>query len=105
MAQESIRLKAQLNDNFIEVKAVIRHPMETGMRKDKNSKQLIPANFITEVSCEHNDQIVFVANWGAAVSTNPFLSFRIKEGRGGDRIKISWIDNQGDSDAAETTVA
>jgi sulfur-oxidizing protein SoxZ len=92
MVQQSIRVKAKRKNDLIEVKSMIQHRMTS-------------THFITEVRCEQNDNLVFVANWSNTVSQNPYLSFRIKEGRGGDRIKISWQDNQGDSDSAETTVA
>jgi len=45
-----------------------------------------------------------VAQWGVAVSKNPYLSFKFKGAAAGDTVKVSWVDNKGDSDSAETTV-
>ena len=64
----------------------------------------IPAHFIKEVKCEHNDKLVFTANWGVAVSKNPYLSFKFTGGAKGDSIKVSWVDNKGDTDSRSTKV-
>ena len=44
------------------------------------------------------------ANWGGAISKNPYLSFKFKGGASGDKIKISWLDNMGKSDTAEAAI-
>ena len=49
-----IKIRAQKKGDITEVKALMRHPMETGMRKDQ-AGDLIPAHFITEVSVFHSD--------------------------------------------------
>jgi sulfur-oxidizing protein SoxZ len=43
--------------------------------------------------------------WGAAVSKNPYLSFKFVGAKAGDTIKLSWVDNKGESDSAETQVS
>ena len=98
-----MRIRAQLKDDYCEVKALMRHPMETGMRKDQ-SGAAIPANFIEDVQVLHNDVVVVQAYWGAAVSANPFLGVRFKGGAQGDVVKVVWRDNQGDSGSGETTI-
>jgi sulfur-oxidizing protein SoxZ len=104
MASKSIRIRAQLKGDTTEVKALISHEMETGLRKDKKTGEKIPAQFIQEVLCEHNGKNVLVANWGVAVSKNPYLSFRFKGGAKNDSIKVSWTDNTGASDSAEDQI-
>ncbi|MDH3949328.1 MAG: thiosulfate oxidation carrier complex protein SoxZ, partial [Gammaproteobacteria bacterium] len=81
-----------------------KHPMETGLRKDKKTGKVIPAHFIQEVSCKHNGKDVLVAEWGPAVSKNPYLSFSFKGGKAGDAVSISWVDNTGGKDAAEAKI-
>jgi sulfur-oxidizing protein SoxZ len=44
------------------------------------------------------------AEWGVAISKNPYLSFRFKGGKVGDTVKLSWADNTGESDSAEATI-
>ena len=104
MASKSIRIRANIKGDVTEVKALMSHPMETGLRKDKKTGEKIPAHFIKEVTAEHKGKSVMVAQWGVAVSKNPYLSFKFKGAAAGDSVKVSWVDNTGDSDSAETTV-
>ena len=98
---KSIKLRAKAKDGVATVKCLISHPMETGLRKDKKSGKMIPAEFIQEVTCEHGGTTVLNAEWGSAISKNPFLSFKFSGAKSGDSIKISWVDNKGASDSLE----
>jgi len=100
----SIRIRAQASGATTTVKALITHPMETGMRKDKKTGDKIPAHYITEVKCEHGGKTVVNAQWGPAVSKNPYLSFAFSGAKAGDSVKLSWVDNKGQSDSAEAKV-
>jgi sulfur-oxidizing protein SoxZ len=93
-----------MKGDVTEVKALMSHPMETGLRKDKKTGKKIPAHFIKEVKCEHNGNSVLVADWGVAVSKNPYLSFKFKGGSAGDAVKISWTDNKGESASADAKI-
>ena len=97
MAENSIRAKAKLVDDIIQVKILIQHEMTSG--RQNNSAQ-----FIQEVNCEHNDSIVFKANWGPAIAKNPYLSFQFEGGNLGDSITVTWSDNLGDSDSLTVTI-
>ncbi len=99
----SIKLRTKVKGDLVEVKALIKHPMETGLRKDKKTKEKIPAHFIQEVIVEANGKQVLGADWNTSVSKNPYLSFSYK-GKSGDKVKLSWSDNTGKSDSAEATV-
>jgi sulfur-oxidizing protein SoxZ len=101
----SIKVRAKSEGGVTTVKALVKHPMETGLRKDKKTGKLIPAHFIQEVTCEHNGNAVMTALWGPAVSKNPYLSFKFKGANAGDTLKISWVDNKGEKDSAETQVS
>lgn len=105
MASNTIKIRAKAAGNSTEVKALVQHVMETGLRKDAKTGEKIPAHYIQEVVCEHNGSVVCTANWGVAISKNPYLSFKIGGAKAGDKIKVSWKDNKGDSDSAETNVA
>ncbi len=100
----SIKLKAKADGDTVEVKALIEHPMDTGQAKDKKTGELIPAHYITEVAVTANDKAVMTANWGTAISKNPYLSFSYT-GKAGDKLKLSWKDNKGESDSAEADAA
>jgi len=101
MAKKTIKIRAKSKDDIVTVKALMTHPMETGARKDK-SGALIPAHFIQEVTCEHNGKVVMTAMWGPAISKNPYLSFKFRGANKGDTLKLSWVDNKGESDSTET---
>ncbi len=101
----SIKIRAKMSGDITTVKALIKHPMDTGLVKDKKTGKAIPAHFIQEVTCEHGGNKVLTALWGGAISKNPYLSFKFAGAKAGDTIKLSWVDNKGESDSAETQVS
>ena len=100
----SIKMRAKASDGVTTIKALISHVMETGTRKDKKTGKKIPAHFIQEVVCEHKGNKVMVANWGPAISKNPYLSFKFKGGNSGEKIKLTWVDNKGEGDSLEAAI-
>ncbi len=100
----SIRIKAKEKNGITEVKALIKHPMENGVRKDLETGALVPAHFIKEIECTHGDKVVMSAIWSGAVSKNPYWSFKIKGAAKGDTLKIIWKDNQGGTDSKEAKI-
>ena len=104
MATKNIRIRAKMKGDVTEIKALMSHPMETGLRKNKKTGKKIPAHFIKEVVCEHKGNKVMVAAWGVAVSKNPYLSFKFKGAAAGETIKISWTDNKGESATADAKI-
>jgi sulfur-oxidizing protein SoxZ len=100
----SIKLRAKASKGIVTVKALINHPMETGLRKDQKTGKLIPAHHIQELTAKSGDKTVLDAVWGGAISTNPYLSF-MYSGAKGDSLTISWVDNQGNSDSETASVA
>ena|ERR1043165_7552703 len=97
----TIRVRATANGDNTEVQALMQHPMDSGLVKDAQGN-LIPPRFIQELTFEHDGKAVFVANWGPAVSKDPYVKFAFNGGKKGDELKISWIDNKG---ATDTTTA
>lgn len=91
-----IKIRAKEKGGVVQVKALMSHPMETGLRKDKKGK-LIPANYIQEVTCTYAGNVVMTANWGPAVSKDPYMSFKFKGAAKGDTITLAWTDNSGGS--------
>ncbi|MBF0448010.1 MAG: thiosulfate oxidation carrier complex protein SoxZ [Magnetococcales bacterium] len=85
--------KVKIGD-VIEVKALIRHPMETGLRKDKKTGQKVPAHFIDTVSATFNGETVLHSTWGAAISQDPMIGFHLKVDGSGPLV-ITWKDNKG----------
>ena len=104
MAEKTIRISAKLKDGVTEVKALLKHPMESGLRTDSKTGEKVPAHFIKEVKCEHNGTEVMSALWSGSISKNPYLAFRFKGGAKDDAVKFSWKDNKDDSDSTETKI-
>jgi sulfur-oxidizing protein SoxZ len=104
MAKKSIRLRASDKGGVATVKALITHPMETGLRKDKKTGKKVPAHFIQTVTGKHNGNEVIVAEWSGAVSKNPYLSFQFAGAKAGDSVELTWSDNKGDTDTETTKV-
>ena len=100
----SIRMRARLKDGEVTVKALIKHPMETGRRKDPESGEIVPAHFIREVHAEHNGRQVFRGYWGTGVSANPFVSFAFTGGSKGESVVLTWVDNKNQSDSVEAKI-
>ena len=99
----TIRVRAASGGGTTEVQALIKHPMDSGFIKDPNG-EVIPPHFIEQLTFEHDGRVVFVANWGAAVSKDPYIKFSFKGGREGDALKISWVDNTGLSDTTTAKI-
>ena len=58
-----------------------------------------------DIRAQLNGQTVLNAYWGPSVAKNPFLMFKIKGAKAGDKVTISWIDNHGDKRSDEAVVA
>ena len=101
---EPTRIRAQAGADKATVRMLMTHEMESGQRKDASGK-VVPAWFIREVSVQLNGKPVMTAQWGPAVSKNPFLQFTIKGAKAGDKLTVSWVDNRGDRRSDEATIA
>jgi sulfur-oxidizing protein SoxZ len=100
----TIKIRAKESGGITTVKTLMSHPMETGLRKNSKTGKMIPAHHITEVTAEHNGNVVMTANWGGGISKNPYMSFKFRGAAAGDTIKISWVDNMGEGDSAEAPI-
>ncbi len=101
---DPMRIRAKAEGDKTTVRVLMSHEMESGQRKD-SAGQLIPAWHINNVSASHNGKVVMTAEWGPAVSKNPFLQFNIKGAKAGDKVAVTWKDNKGDSRTDEATVS
>ena len=100
-----IKIRAKLKDGETEVKCLMSHPMETGLRKDSKTGELVPAHFIQEVVCKSKDQVVMTANWSGGVSKNPYLAFKFTGAAAGDPVEVTWTDNKGETQTATETIS
>lgn len=97
------KIRASVKDGETEVKILMQHEMETGRRKDE-AGNIVPAWYITEVKVRHNDKVALECQFGTAVSKNPYLVFRFKGGKHGEKVSVYWIDNKGDNRLDEVEI-
>jgi len=97
-------MRATSQGGVTEIRVLMAHPMETGQRKGADGK-LVPMHFIQNVTVKMNGKTVVDGQISQAVSRNPVFSFRVKGGGKGDKVEVSWVDNKGESNKTETTVA
>jgi len=95
---KSINIRAYEKDGTVTVKSIIRHPMESGHRKNKKTGKKYSAHFIQEVVVQSANKTVMEAYWGGAISRNPYFSFRFK-GKSGNDLMLFWTDNTGHSES------
>ena len=103
VAVNSMKIRAKLTGDMTEIKLIISHPMETG-RKKNDFDQIIPAHFIQLVSITLNDIPVLEAQWGTGIAKNPYLTFRIKGAKVGDKVNVTWLDSLGQSGTQDALV-
>ncbi|MFA7240992.1 MAG: thiosulfate oxidation carrier complex protein SoxZ [Sulfuricellaceae bacterium] len=101
---DPMKMRVTLKDDTANIKVLMNHEMETGLRKDAKSGQLVPAHYIQLVTATLNGKPVMEAQWGTAVSKNPFLEFRVKGAKAGDKVAVNWVDNTGDKNSIEETI-
>jgi len=102
---EAMKMRATMEGDVADVKVLIKHPMDTGLMKDKKTEKLIPAFFINQVVATLNGKTVLEAQWGVGIAENPFLGFRIKGAKSGDKIGVNAVDNLGTKYDGEVVVA
>ncbi len=101
---EPMKLHTSLSGDTAEVKCLMNHPMESGLRKDAKTGQVVPAHHITVVAATLNGKPVLEAQMGGGISKNPYLAFKVKGAARGDKLEVNWTDNTGDKSTASATV-
>ncbi len=101
---EPMKIRASMSGDVAEVKCLMNHPMDTGFVKSSKTGQLIPAHHITNVVATVGGKTVLDAQWGGGISKNPYLAFKVKGAKAGDKVTIAWEDNTGDKNSAEATI-
>jgi sulfur-oxidizing protein SoxZ len=100
---DPMRIRVTEKDGLVTVRVLMSHEMETGLRKD-TSGNVVPAHFIRNVTATCQGRTVLSAQWGTAVSKNPFLEFSFKGGKKGDKVVITWEDSKGDKRSDEAII-
>ena len=94
MADASIRVPPKVAPGEVfPVRAVVRHPMESGFRHDNVGKR-IPRHVIEEFVCEYGGREVFRVQMGSGITTNPYFLFYVRGVDSGD-MNFTWTDDRG----------
>jgi len=88
-----------------EIKVLMTHPSENGLRKDAKTGQLVPAHFVKNVVVTVNGKTVLDGQWGGGVSKDPYLGFKVKGLKAGDKVAVSAEDNKGDKGSGDAVVS
>ncbi|WP_127470270.1 thiosulfate oxidation carrier complex protein SoxZ [Thiomicrorhabdus aquaedulcis] len=91
-----IRMRGKAENGVAEVKALIKHPMESGLRMNQKTGTPYPALYINMVSIKVNGVEAITSQWSGAVSTNPYMAVKVKA-NAGDEVVVSMTDNAGDT--------
>ena len=78
---------------IFEIKALITHQMETGLRRDGNGK-LMPRRIVNAFSCRYNGEVVFSVDLHEAVAANPYLEFCARAKDSGT-LEFAWHEDGG----------
>jgi len=94
----SVKIRARVpkkvkKGQTVEIKTLISHKMETGLRKDSKGKT-IPRDIVNKFVATYNGKQVFASDWYAAISANPFLAFYLRPMESGT-LEMSWTDDGG----------
>ncbi len=80
--------------DVVKVDFIAIHPMETGMRKDKKTGKILPAEYINNVEFQYNGKTITKMVVWESVSTNPYFSVNMKVTEPGE-VKVIYTDNTG----------
>jgi sulfur-oxidizing protein SoxZ len=100
---DPMRIRATAQPDGVDVRVLMSHEMETGQRRDGQGR-LVPAHYISNVTVQHAGRTVLTAEWGPAVSKNPYLQFKFQGGKKGDEIIVTWLDNKGETRTDKATI-
>ena len=95
--------KTASKGEVIEIKTLINHVMETGLRKDAKTGEKIPRQIINKFTAEFNGTKFFETDIDPAVSANPYLQFHAKVMESGT-FKFTWVDDNGSTYTSENEI-
>jgi len=88
--------------DIIQIKTLVSHPMETGLRKDESGKA-IPRQIINAFACTFNGKPLFRAQLEPAIAANPYIEFTAKVEESGT-FTFTWTDDNGAVTTAEAAI-
>jgi sulfur-oxidizing protein SoxZ len=101
---DPMKIRATMKGDVAEIKVMMSHPMENGMRKDSGGAT-IAAHFIQQISVDVGGKTVIQGQTSTSVSRNPVFGFKVKGAKAGDKVVVKWKDNKGESRSDEAAIA
>lgn len=84
---------AAVKGEVFQVKTLIGHQMETGLRHDDKGN-VIPRKIINKFVCRYNDAEVFSVDLHEAIAANPYVEFYLRATESG-RLDFVWEEDGG----------
>lgn len=100
---DPIKIRAQNQGEFTDIRILMQHPMETGLRKDDKG-QTIAANFIQTFTLSLNGKPIIDGQLNTSISRNPLFTFKARGIKAGDKLLVAWVDNNGERRQDEISV-
>jgi sulfur-oxidizing protein SoxZ len=85
--------------NVFQVKTLINHRMETGLRRDREGAA-IPRSIVHSFTCRYNGALVFSVDLHEAMAANPYLLFYIRATESGV-LQFMWEADDGTASILE----
>jgi sulfur-oxidizing protein SoxZ len=98
-----MQIRAQAQDGKTMVRVRVIHDMDSGLGRDSVGR-FIPAWFIQTINASYKGKTVMSAQWGPAVSKNPFVQFSFSGGAVGEKVVLSWTDSNGEQRSDEAVI-
>jgi sulfur-oxidizing protein SoxZ len=84
---------AVASGQVFQVRTLITHPMETGLRVDAEH-HLVPRDIINKITCRYNGAIVFSVDLHESMAANPYLAFYLRAQESGT-LTFTWEEDGG----------
>lgn len=101
---EATKIRAKVEGGITDLRALVSHPMENGLRKDPAGR-IVPEHFIQQLDVALNGNTVIEAQIGRSVSSNPLFTFKVTGASARDKVTLTWRDNRGLTRTDEASVS
>ena len=102
---EPMKIRALMKGDIADIRILMRHVNETGLRKEAGSGKLIPAHYIQAVTVEVAGKRGLEGQTNITLSSNPVLACKVQGVIAGDRVVVTWTDNHGEHRTDESILA
>lgn len=86
--------KTAAKGDVILIKTLISHPMESGVRKNSKTGELIPRDIINRFEASFEGETFFSVTMHPAISADPYFAFHFKVPGPGSFL-FKWTDDAG----------